>query len=103
MVAWTAMVESGDSSVEGLEWPMSNLSEGYEAAGLDVEDVTNIGVVDYSVCEFWDYIAKLVECNFGLIYARLRNACDFEVDHSASCFKFFDQKCRFDFRASLVL
>jgi carboxylesterase type B len=61
--AWTSMAAGGQPSPNGgLEWPAYNSST---SLGLQIANSTTIGPVDYSACEFWDYIHELVVNSTG--------------------------------------
>lgn len=56
MAAWTSMAAMGSPGA-GSAWPafLPNTS-----AGINIEDSVGAGVVDYSMCAFWDGIDAAV-------------------------------------------
>ena len=54
IAAWSAMAATGDPSVQGgLQWPQWNNKTN---AGIHIVNATDVGVMDYSQCEFWNMI-----------------------------------------------
>ena len=55
--SWTAMASHANPSAGDLQqWPQFSLDK---SAGVVINQTADVGVVDYSVCEFWDKIALL--------------------------------------------
>jgi len=58
------MAASGNpSSSSGLQWPLYNTSQ---SLGIRIDNSTNVSVINYTVCEFWDALdAKLLNFTSG--------------------------------------
>jgi len=57
IAAWSAMASTGNPSVQGgLQWPQWNSTA---SLGITIVNATSVGVVNYSVCAFWDTINNL--------------------------------------------
>ena len=56
--AWTAMAATGNPSPDsGLQWPSYNTSH---SLGVNIDNSTTVGVVDYTACKFWDTLDATV-------------------------------------------
>jgi hypothetical protein len=56
--AWTSMAATGDpSSNSSLQWPSHNTSI---SLGINIDNSTTVGIVNYTVCEFWDKVGATV-------------------------------------------
>jgi carboxylesterase type B len=57
IAAWSAMASTGNPSVKGgLQWPQWNSTTN---EGVNIVNVTSVGIMDYSQCAFWDMIDNL--------------------------------------------
>jgi carboxylesterase type B len=57
IAAWSAMAATGSPSVQGgLTWPQWNSNT---SLGVNIVNATSVGVMDYSVCAFWEPIDNL--------------------------------------------
>jgi hypothetical protein len=56
--AWTPMAATGDpSSNSSLQWPSYNTSQ---SLVVNIDNSTTVGIVNYTVCEFWDKVGATV-------------------------------------------
>ena len=68
--AWSAMAEQGNPSSGNLQWPAYNPST---SLGINIDNSSNVGIVNYTACDFWDAIDAAVLRNATISNAQADN------------------------------
>lgn len=60
MSLWTAMAENANPSTDSIAWPRFTATKNFTTPGLIFEDSARSGTIDYSACELWSEVYKML-------------------------------------------